>query len=150
MVTCGLPYMLVLELCSVGELKQYLVDTPRHDILQMYSFAMDIAEGMEHLAAAGFVHRDLACRNVLLNEALDAKIADFGMGRDLQESEYDTPLLDSHPHKCRSAVLLCCEFGKLTQACLQLLLSNRGWESPSPSPVVRSACTRNTEVFRAH
>eukprot|EP00035_Acanthoeca_spectabilis_P033871 m.25866 g.25866 ORF g.25866 m.25866 type:complete len:1597 (+) comp6245_c0_seq1:350-5140(+) len=87
-VTSGLPYLLVLELCTAGELKKYL-ECPEHaniDNGQLFHFVLGVAEGMGHLAELNFVHRDLACRNVLLNHDLVPKIADFGMGRDLAES----------------------------------------------------------------
>ena len=41
---------------------------------------------MEFLAGQGFVHRDLACRNILLFNENDVKIGDFGMMRRISES----------------------------------------------------------------
>lgn len=44
---------------------------------------------MAYLASKSFVHRDLAARNILLNDALVAKVADFGLSKSLDdESEY--------------------------------------------------------------
>jgi len=44
---------------------------------------------MVHLSAEGIVHRDLACRNLLLDKTNQVKITDFGLARivDLQENE---------------------------------------------------------------
>ena len=35
----------------------------------------------EYLASLGIVHRDLACRNILVGEGKSLKISDFGMSR---------------------------------------------------------------------
>jgi serine/threonine protein kinase len=49
---------------------------------------------MEHLAVKGKVHRDLAARNVLVGSFNDEierniiKVGDFGLSRDLNQSDY--------------------------------------------------------------
>jgi len=87
-VTSGQPYLLVLELCVNGALKDFLVKRLDPGIKMQYSFLLGIAQGMEHLTALGFVHRDLAARNVLLDRAYVPKIADFGLGRDTDDANY--------------------------------------------------------------
>lgn len=54
-------------------------------------FAYGIAKGMNHLAKMKCVHRDLACRNVLLGKNRIPMVADFGLARDIYESgAYET------------------------------------------------------------
>eukprot|EP01122_Echinamoeba_exundans_P009502 TRINITY_DN3388_c0_g2_i1.p1 TRINITY_DN3388_c0_g2~~TRINITY_DN3388_c0_g2_i1.p1 ORF type:complete len:1268 (+),score=125.86 TRINITY_DN3388_c0_g2_i1:130-3933(+) len=48
---------------------------------EIWKFARGIASGMESLASQQIVHRDLACRNILLDEEKTPKVADFGYAR---------------------------------------------------------------------
>ncbi len=50
--------------------------------------AGEIADGMSYLAAKKFCHRDLAARNCMVAEDLTVKIGDFGMTRDIYETDY--------------------------------------------------------------
>lgn len=49
----------------------------------MFDVHSDTCAGMAYLESRQFVHRDLAARNVLLNNECTAKVADFGLARNL-------------------------------------------------------------------
>eukprot|EP00039_Didymoeca_costata_P004531 m.73939 g.73939 ORF g.73939 m.73939 type:complete len:471 (+) comp12440_c0_seq4:1402-2814(+) len=77
-----------------------LADTSLEDLLQkpgyeastknILSWSQHVATAMVYLAARGYIHRDLACRNILLKNNI-AKVADFGRSRDVvQEGEIYT------------------------------------------------------------
>lgn len=55
-------------------------------LVEKLRLAYGIAKGMEHLAKMKCVHRDLACRNVLLGKSNIPMVSDFGLARDIYES----------------------------------------------------------------
>ncbi|OXU24559.1 hypothetical protein TSAR_005271 [Trichomalopsis sarcophagae] len=97
-VSQGQPTLVVMELMVNGDLKTYL-RSHRPDVCENFSrqpptlnrimrMALEIADGMAYLAAKKFVHRDLAARNCMVSDDLTVKIGDFGMTRDVYETDY--------------------------------------------------------------
>lgn len=57
-------------------------------MVDLIRFCTQISNGMKYLHSKNICHRDLAARNILLNEFKIAKIADFGLARDLHQNYY--------------------------------------------------------------
>lgn len=91
-VSIGSPALVVMELMDRGDLKNYLrkIRDTSHiiSVNDMYKMAIEIADGMAYLAAKKFVHRDLAARNCMVAADNTVKIGDFGMTRDIYQSDY--------------------------------------------------------------
>lgn len=106
-VTASEPICLVVEYCSDGDLLHFLRDRCKYmmkldelginyregeldesvdldmivTVKQLIQYSVQIASGMEYLAQKGFIHRDVAARNVLIHDKKFCKIGDFGLCR---------------------------------------------------------------------
>ncbi|XP_063057164.1 insulin receptor b [Engraulis encrasicolus] len=97
-VSKGQPSLVVMELMTHGDLKSYLRSLrpdaennpgrPPPTLKEVIQMAGEIADGMAYLNAKKFVHRDLAARNCMVAEDYTVKIGDFGMTRDIYETDY--------------------------------------------------------------
>ncbi|CAF1197644.1 unnamed protein product, partial [Didymodactylos carnosus] len=90
------PYV-VMELMENGDLKSFLYKHRQSDLHpnepslsfeSMIQMAADIADGMYYLSDLKFVHRDLAARNCLVSGDGTCKVGDFGLARDIYETDY--------------------------------------------------------------
>ena len=89
-VTKGDPILVLIEYMEHGALQSYIkAHAGALTEQQRLGFAVDLASGLAYLHARGFIHRDVAARNVLLSSSLTAKLADFGLTRESQtDSDY--------------------------------------------------------------
>ncbi|OAV93380.1 CAMK/CAMKL/MARK protein kinase [Puccinia triticina 1-1 BBBD Race 1] len=75
---------LITELCSGGELFDYLVEKTRFSEFEARRLFGQICLGLGYVHGKGVVHRDLKLENVLLDERCNPKLADFGFGREFE------------------------------------------------------------------
>ncbi|MED6231465.1 Insulin-like growth factor 1 receptor [Ataeniobius toweri] len=95
-VSQGQPTLVIMELMTRGDLKSHLRSLRNENttsqvlppLKKMIQMTGEIADGMAYLNANKFVHRDLAARNCMVAEDFTVKIGDFGMTRDIYETDY--------------------------------------------------------------
>eukprot|EP00795_Rhopilema_esculentum_P011974 gene11974-2556_t len=91
----------VVEFAPYGNLRQYLrsrrppLNASSDESIEseitlpsLVSFSLQVSKGMQFLADRKCIHRDLAARNVLVGKDFVMKIADFGLARNVRESDY--------------------------------------------------------------
>ena len=88
---------IVTEFAEKGSLFNYLHReklVPSVD--QSLTWALQVAQGMEHLHTHNIIHRDLKSANILLSTAMAAKICDFGTARYLSHTTMQTREAGTH------------------------------------------------------
>ncbi|XP_061416710.1 uncharacterized protein LOC133347961 [Lethenteron reissneri] len=87
------PYLLVMELCSLGDVKAYLrglagVTGSVVDVEQLLRMAFEVSAGVTHMHRHGYTHSDLALRSCLLTSDLTVKIGDYGTSATKYKDDY--------------------------------------------------------------
>jgi len=75
---------IVTELCSGGELFDYLVEKGRLSETETKFIFGQLCLAVAYLHDKGIVHRDLKLENVLLDEHCRVKLGDFGFTREFE------------------------------------------------------------------
>ncbi|MDP2436815.1 MAG: serine/threonine-protein kinase [archaeon] len=98
LAACSSPeFMLVMEYCPLGSLHTILRSFRQQQSsvlfltdLRRYLMALDIARGLMYLHTRHppIIHRDLKPHNILVNDNLVCKVADFGMARSILVENY--------------------------------------------------------------
>ncbi|XP_071268579.1 tyrosine-protein kinase Blk [Salvelinus alpinus] len=83
------PIYIVTEFMINGSLLDFLKtdEGKKLKLTKLIDMSAQIAEGMAYIEKKNYIHRDLRAANILVNETLHCKIADFGLAR-IIETEY--------------------------------------------------------------
>lgn len=93
------PIYAVMEFMLYGDLKTYLLarrhlvndkinDDSDFSPKRLTLMALDVAKALAYLSEMKYVHRDVACRNCLVNAQRVVKLGDFGMARSTADNDY--------------------------------------------------------------
>ena len=84
-------YCIITPFYKNGSIKDYYIDNKDRkqwkwsDLIKV---AKQTAAGIDHLHMENMIHRDIAARNILLNNNLQVRISDFGLARVINNVDY--------------------------------------------------------------
>jgi serine/threonine protein kinase len=82
-------YYIVMELMSKGDLLNRLRNDSHFGRFNNRFLAIvDVLRGLAYLEMRQVVHRDIAARNVLVDDKYNCKISDFGLGKPFGDNIY--------------------------------------------------------------
>ncbi|XP_069807609.1 tyrosine-protein kinase HCK [Dendropsophus ebraccatus] len=89
-VTQEEPIYIITEYMEKGSLLDFLKSQEGNHLAlpQLIDFSAQIAEGMWFIEQKNYIHRDLRAANCLVSASMACKIADFGLARVIEDSEY--------------------------------------------------------------
>ncbi|MEE6506503.1 hypothetical protein FKM82_007700 [Ascaphus truei] len=89
-VTLGEPIYIITEFMQKGSLLDFLKseEGSKQPLPRLIDFSAQVAEGMWFIEQKNYIHRDLRAANCLVSASLACKIADFGLARVIEDSEY--------------------------------------------------------------
>jgi serine/threonine protein kinase len=100
---------IILEFVENGDLKSLLLKKPEKMNLQRkLNASIDFARGLEHLHKLRVIHRDIAARNLLVDDSFKVKIS----GNSLSSSSPDTDLLHAIDFGMSKVIRVCQEKSK--------------------------------------
>jgi serine/threonine protein kinase len=79
------PWLCIIEFLKYGDVQGLLKNCKSQgytvNLTEMLYMAQQVANGMSFMESKGWIHMDLAARNVLVHSGLICKVADFGLSR---------------------------------------------------------------------
>ncbi|NWR56896.1 HCK kinase, partial [Bucorvus abyssinicus] len=89
-VTKEEPIYIITEFMEKGSLLDFLKSDEgnRQPLPKLIDFSAQVAEGMAFIEQRNYIHRDLRAANILVSAVLVCKIADFGLARVIEDTEY--------------------------------------------------------------
>ena len=85
------PVLILLSFCGGGDLQSFIKKkgSENLDTADLLTYAAEVLRGLDHISSRRVIHRDIALRNVMLDNVGICKVGDFGASSNLSESQLD-------------------------------------------------------------